>query len=167
MAFKSGISADRASNNPDLNFPTMYRKGPCCTVFLRKRDNYIPVGVGLRMFFRLEQVFSTCTEITGAKNVFINFPCGSDGRTDRQTDSQTDSQTDRKEGGRNKFKGVVRKFVVSHYLNSREAKQPYNEGVYILPTSREMYKDGAVFLLYTSWLHFMDTFSISLALASS
>ena len=61
----------------------------------------------------------------------------------------------------------IQKFISGHYLNRREAKHPYSEGVYILPTSREIHKDGAVFLSYTFWLHFMDAFSISFAFASS
>lgn len=43
----------------------------------------------------------------------------------------------------------IQKFISGHYLNRREAKHPYSEGVYILPTSREIHKDGAVFLSYT------------------
>lgn len=34
------------------------------------------------------------------------------------------------------------------YLNSSEARQPYSDGVYMLPTSRERNSDGAVFLSY-------------------
>jgi len=53
------------------------------------------------------------------------------------------------------------------YLNKSEAKQPYKEGVYILPTSWARHNDGNVFLLKIVWLHFMVAFSISLAFASS
>ena len=67
-----------------------------------------------------------------------------------------------------RFTGVsAERVYCQSYLNSKEARQPYSDGVYMLPTSRERNSDGAVFLSYMVWLHFIDAFSISLALASS